>query len=180
MDNIPARTPEDNTGNSKDHKIIDVGIGNLRVSYYPSTVLVAYGIGSCIIVCAHEPSVPVGGMAHILLPKGQKDEDGKNTMYADAAVPELIRRMKSRGARHDDITVSLVGGAKVIDSSERGGTHIGMRNVDEVRAILDRLKIPITSQHVGGTCSRTVRFYVKTGEAHVTSVKNKLKRPGTT
>jgi chemotaxis protein CheD len=155
-----------------DPKEIDVGIGEIKISRNPAAVLVAYGVGSCISVCVHDPFVRIAGMAHVLLPKSDSEGRGKkSTIYADVAVPELLRRMKDRGALKRRMKVKLAGGARVVKPLG----DIGKRNADEIIRILDEADTEIEFMDVGGNHGRTIRFFVATGEMVVSSARRPVK-----
>jgi chemotaxis protein CheD len=50
--------------------------------------------------------------------------------------------------------------------------NIGSRNVEATYETLQRLKLKVTSQEVGGTIGRTVRFYVRDGKMTIRTLGN--------
>jgi len=153
-------------------KAIGVGIGEIKTSRNPYAVLTAYGVGSCISVCLHDPMIPVAGMAHVLLPKIKEGSAKENrNAYADVAVPELVKRMLRKGAVKRRMTVQLAGGASVVKSVPHPNGDIGKRNIDEVKRLLDEMNLKISCMDVGGNHSRTIRFHVGTGEMKVSSAR---------
>jgi chemotaxis protein CheD len=158
-----------------DVRYIDVGIGETVVSRDRSAVLVAYGIGSCVGVCVYDPAGPAAGMAHVLLPNSGREEKGRgDARYADVAVPKLIRRMRKSGDAERKLVVKLAGGANVVRASS-GDNNIGMRNVKEIRKILEEMGCGIAAEEVCGDSGRTIRFRVESGELTVTSIGPKGK-----
>jgi chemotaxis protein CheD len=146
-------------------KTIDVGIGETRTSRDPDAVFAVYGVGSCIVLCAHYPDIPAAGVSHILLPKRHsKESNTRDLRYADVAIPELIRRMKKLGASEDTLKVRIAGGANVVKAFAEERQDIGLRNIQAARKILGDMNIAIISQDVGGIHSRTVRFFVRNGK----------------
>jgi chemotaxis protein CheD len=172
----PGQPQRSSVSNSKE---IDVGIGEIKISRNPAAVLVAYGVGSCISVCMYDPFVQIAGMAHVLLPKSEGNERGKNSaIYADVAVPELFRKMKDKGAVKRRMKVKLAGGSRVVKSLSHPNGDIGKRNADEVNRILDEINAEIEFMDIGGNHGRTIRFFVGTGEMIVSSSRHPKKKSG--
>jgi chemotaxis protein CheD len=160
-------------------KEIGVGIGEIKVSRNPAAALVAYGIGSCVSVCIYDPLAQVAGMAHVLLPSALNDKHEKNrTIYADVAIPELLRKMKDKGAVKRRLKVRLAGGARVVKSLSHPDGDIGKRNIAEVKRLIDEINAEIDFMDVGGAHGRTIRFYVGTGEVVVSSARRPTKKSG--
>ncbi|MFA6450466.1 MAG: chemotaxis protein CheD [bacterium] len=161
------------------NKEIDVGIGEIKISRNPAAALTAYGVGSCITVCVYDPLARVAGMAHVLLPKSDGNEREKNSkIYADVAVPELMRKMKEKGAVKRRMKAKLAGGSRVVKSLSHPGGDIGKRNADEVKRILNEINTEIEFMDIGGEHGRTIRFFVGTGEMVVTSTRHPKKISG--
>ena len=51
--------------------------------------LVAYGIGSCVVVVCYDKEKPVAGMLHAILP--EKHKKGKENKYVDTGINNLIK-----------------------------------------------------------------------------------------
>ena len=67
---------------------ISVSLAEVKVSKDSAMHLVCFGLGSCIGLCAYDPSVKIAGMAHIVLPKSKPETFTDNgTKFADIAVP---------------------------------------------------------------------------------------------
>ncbi|MFH1540069.1 MAG: chemotaxis protein CheD [bacterium] len=152
-------------------RIVDVGIGEMKVTRDPRAVLVVYGVGSCVSVCAYDPEVPVAGMAHILLPKSGADDTGRDARYADVAIPALVGKMEKKGADGRSLVFKIAGGASLVRTNSEEKQKIGARNVREVQRILGEMNARVASKDVGGNRVRTVRFFVSTGEMVVSNAK---------
>jgi chemotaxis protein CheD len=50
--------------------------------------------------------------------------------------------------------------------------NIGTRNVEAAHEVLQRLRLRLVSEEVGGTIGRTVRFYVCDGRMTIRTVGN--------
>ena len=45
--------------------------------------LITYALGSCIGICFYDPSIQLGGLLHIMLPKAELDSPVSIYKYAD-------------------------------------------------------------------------------------------------
>lgn len=133
-----------------------VRMGELAVSSDARAVLTTIGLGSCIGLVLLDGR-GIAGLAHIVLPstegRGAGGEVGK---FADTAVPELVSRMRAKGARRGSLEAALVGGASMF-AFRTGGLDIGGRNEAATRNALAALGIPVRAADTGGTAGRTVR-----------------------
>ena len=142
-----------------------VGIGEIMVSKDPSSILVAYGLGSCGGVCLYDPAARVAGLAHVMLPSSA-EAVGHTTAsrFADRAVPMLLDEMARLGANRRRIVAKMAGGAKMLTGSAfANGFNIGERNVDAVKALLQHLGVSLRAAAVGGSQGRTVTMHVGSG-----------------
>jgi chemotaxis protein CheD len=146
--------------------LIAVGLGEIRLSRDPDAVLVSFGLGSCVAVCAYDLSAGVGGMMHVVLPYCSNKESARKFpgKYADIGMPILIREMENNGAMRTRIRVKIAGGASVIHAATFDGLlDMGQKNVVAVRAALERESVPILSFDTGGNKGRSVWMLVGTG-----------------
>ena len=156
----------DVTGVARADSLIAVGLGEIRVSRDPDAVLVSFGLGSCVAVCAYDLSARVGGMMHVVLPYCSNKESARKFpgKYADIGMPMLIREMENNGALRTRIRVKIAGGASVIHAATFDGLlDMGQKNVVAVRAALEREGIPVVSFDTGGNKGRSVWMLVGTG-----------------
>lgn len=136
-------------------------------------VLTCMGIGSCVGVCALDPQVNVGGMAHIMLPEAPThkpvDRLGK---FADTGLPELLARMLQMGAVVSRIRVAFAGGAHVSrPGSETERLHsIGDRNVQVVGEQIERLGLQLVKTDIGGSMGRSIRFDLSSGVVKIHTI----------
>ncbi|HEV8547925.1 MAG TPA: chemotaxis protein CheD [Polyangiaceae bacterium] len=148
--------------------LVTVGVGDLRVSNDPGSVLVTYGLGSCIAVLVFDPVRHVAGMVHYMLPLSAiTPEKAKErpAMFGDTGVPLLFRRMTELGSRQSDWIVKVVGGASIHDDNKT--FEIGKRNYVVLRKLLWSAGLAISAEAVGGTISRTTRLGVRDGRVTV-------------
>lgn len=146
-------------------KLQIVQIGDMRVSSCPDDVLVTYALGSCVAILIHDAVAHVGGLLHLLLPDSRLDPAKAKVnplTFADTGIPLLFHQAYALGAAKQRLRVAIAGGAQVNAS----GTffNVGLENVRATRSILERAKVPLRSESVGGTTARTVRLHVGTGQ----------------
>ena len=152
-------------------KAIMVGMSEVHVAHATGDVLVALGLGSCLGVCAYDPRTRIAGMAHVVLPDSAGVRDEAAGKYADTGVPLLFERMSKAGAAVRRVSVALVGGAQLFSfTGGPGRLDIGQRNAEAVHQALDRLRIPVAVQDIGGGTGRTVRLHVDNGLVRVKTI----------
>jgi chemotaxis protein CheD len=150
--------------------MIIVGIADCQASKDPSATLVSFALGSCVGVAMHDPSLPAGGLLHILLPdsKMHAEKAAKNpAMFADTGIPALLDRCLNLGAPKSRLRVWLAGGAAMNDP--RGIFNIGKLNQMAVRKALWKAGLMIYSEDMGGHAPRTVRLDMQDGTFWVNS-----------
>jgi chemotaxis protein CheD len=142
-----------------------VQIGDMRVSKCPDDVLVTYALGSCVAVLIYDPVPKVAGLLHVLLPDSRLDRvraQQNPLTFADTGIPMLFHEAYALGASKPRLRVSIAGGAHV--NASGSFFNVGNENVRAVKALLERAKVPLQSEAVGGTSARTVRIHVGTGQ----------------
>jgi chemotaxis protein CheD len=157
-------------------KKISVGIADLRIAQAPS-ILVSYGLGSCVGVALYDPYTKIGGLAHVMLPAAAGTRAGDPLKYADSAIETIVARMVEAGCAKGALLAKMAGGADMfLGSTNDGRPKIGERNAQAVRTKLEELGIPLVGEDVGGTYGRTVELDPMTGEFTVRSVRQGSKR----
>jgi chemotaxis protein CheD len=149
-----------------------VGINESTVSDDPNMMLVTYGLGSCIAVVAWEPFRLAGGMIHYSLPQSSISQEkafAKPTMFGDTGIPLFFRSLYELGAVKENLRVIVVGGARFHDTVEGSVLDIGRRNYLIARRLFWKNNILITTEDVGGTKARTVKFWIQSGKVTVSS-----------
>ncbi len=128
----------------------------------------ALGLGSCIGLCAFDPSIKLACLAHIVLPEARTkrlDEAGK---YADTAIPYIMTQMKARGANVLRLRFAIAGGARLFSfTGADSQLDVGRRNTEAVKMLLANHKLKLVGEDTGGKSGRTVTFDSLTGEVSV-------------
>lgn len=137
-------------------------------------VIVANGVGSCIVIVLYDRLARIGGAAHAILPTAadfhetskilERDSEGKLFVkYADQAVDMLIQEIEILGGSREHIVAKLVGGAHMFALLEGDQHGIGWKNTIAAREELQKFGITIETEVVGGTVGRNMRFDCSTG-----------------
>lgn len=136
-------------------RLLHVVQGALGVTDDPSVEYTAL-IGSCVIVCAHDPVAKLGGMTHFQFPG-----DGGDGRFGGVAISGLIQRLLDMGAQSDRLEVKLFGGAKV----DEGCRDIGKSNAEFALEILAQSGAIILASDLGADTVRRVMFRPTTGDS---------------
>lgn len=150
-----------------------VPIGEVVATDNTDDVLVAYGLGSCIAICMYDPVALVGGMLHALLPTSPANgrEHGNYAKFVDRGIPILIEKLEELGGNHSQLITYLCGGAKMLTiPGEDDKPHIGERNILAAEYILRESGLKIWARATGGNNGRTLKFFIDTGDAKVSSL----------
>jgi len=144
---------------------IIVDVADMKVSNDSDAVLITYSLGSCIGVAVYDNVARVGGLLHFMLPESSLDPEKARRnpcMFADTGIPCMFKAAYELGAKKQRMKVIVIGGSQILD--QKGFFNIGKRNGMALRKIFYRNNVIIDSRDVGGTRSRTVRLFIKTGD----------------
>lgn len=141
-----------------------------KTPYQVNTIL-----GSCVSVCLFDPVTQIGGINHYMLPywNGQGLASPK---YGNIAIERLTDKILSMGVNKNNLKAKIFGGGEVIETNIVQ-FHIGQRNIEVARVLLEELKIPIISSSVGGKLGRKIEFYTKTGDVRQKYVQKTQSQP---
>ncbi|HEX7018814.1 MAG TPA: chemotaxis protein CheD [Gemmatimonadaceae bacterium] len=150
---------------------IRVKVADLAAS--AAGTLITIGLGSCVAIALYDEGAAVGGLAHVLLPDETMSRDRTNlAKFPSTAIPMLLERMESLGARRERMWAKIAGGASMFGSLlPSGGINVGERNVSAVRDALSGVGMPILAEDTGGDYGRSVYFFVDEGRVEVRSLK---------
>ncbi|MCX6066291.1 MAG: chemotaxis protein CheD [Chloroflexi bacterium] len=143
---------------------ISVGLGEQAISRSPEDILVAYGLGSCLGISMVDPVSRVSGLLHAVLPglvNGMDRSDTNSHKYVDSGIEDLLAAVLKEGANRSRLIVRIAGGANMLISPGMTSSFdIGTRNIEAARITMQRIRMPIKVEEVGGHTGRTVRVYV--------------------
>jgi chemotaxis protein CheD len=164
-------------------KLRTVHIGDVVASKDSDDVLVAYGLGSCVVICLYDPMAKVGAMLHALLPTTPDAGRfaGKPAKYVDQGVPLLVNAYLKLGARRIWTVAKMCGGAQMLEAASLramsgldGHLNVGDRNVLAAQKALRSSGLRLKAQATGGRAGRTVKLHLASGEVTVKTLGNGL------
>lgn len=173
--------------------VLNVAMGEGIVTTAPY-VITSEGFGSCVAIILYDARRKIGGLAHIMLPAAPAmanttdfgsqiveapQLETRNSKpvarnphyrYADTAIAALLHGLHCGGAERQSILAKMVGGAQMFSSPEDSGPGIGEQNIMRIRHILERERIPLVSEDVGGHSGRSVEFHIQSTRVTVVTV----------
>jgi len=152
--------------------VIKVGIADLNTVREPD-IIRTLGLGSCVGAVIYDPAKGVAGLAHVLLPDSKLTKQNKinKYKYADTAIPILIDKLTSIGARKYALKAKMAGGSEMFKFTAGSDLmRIGPRNIQAVTEQLGNFNIPIIAQDVGGNIGRTIEFNPSTNMLKIRKV----------
>ncbi|HWG77531.1 MAG TPA: hypothetical protein VN660_12180 [Steroidobacteraceae bacterium] len=127
-------------------------------------------LGSCVAACIRDARLAIGGMNHFMLPTQQGDcaagaggSAWPATRFGDVAMRCLLDELLRRGARHVNLEVKLVGGAKVLDAL----SDVGARNIQFARDYVRSCGLTVLGEDLGDRYPRKVLYDPARGAVRV-------------
>lgn len=152
-------------------EIIKVGMAELKVAKAPQKIA-ALGLGSCVAICAYDPVVKVGGIAHVMLPvSSMAVGDNNRAKFGDTALSFLLEEIVKIGAEPHRVDIKLVGGAEMfVHEIKNERLKIGERNLREIEAACLKSGLKISGRCVGGNTGKSVTLDLENGEVQVRTI----------
>ncbi|MFH1062971.1 MAG: chemotaxis protein CheD [Candidatus Omnitrophota bacterium] len=152
---------------------IHVGMADMKIANSP-TVLTSLGLGSCVGISLYYPKTKIGGLAHIMLPDVDAVKNKTNrAKFANTAIPDLLEKLEAQGAERRFIKAKIMGGAHMFGFAKANKVfNVGVRNVEQVKAVLKDLRIRLVGEDVGGSYGRSIYFYLSNGEVRVRTINH--------
>jgi chemotaxis protein CheD len=144
---------------------IVVGVGECAVASGRGQSLATFALGSCIGVAVYDAAVHVGGLLHFMLPDSSIEPcKGRSRpfLFADTAIPMLLRTVCRRGAAVGRLVAHAAGGARMIEGDRI--FDVGRRNSEALRIQLEGAGVSLRRSEIGGTVSRNMRLEIGTGK----------------
>lgn len=153
--------------------------GEFRVTTGNSLPLETY-LGSCVGVSLFDRNARMGGLVHIVLPKGSKEkEDLFPARYASTSISLLLTEMVKLGASRKNIVAEIAGGALILANQKLSvDLNIGRKNSDTAQEILALEGIPVINKVIGGNLGRVLRLEPDSGETEIGYMGGKTGRAG--
>jgi chemotaxis protein CheD len=149
------------------HDLIDIFLqpGELFVGdhdYQIRTIL-----GSCVSITLWHAGLRLGGMSHFLLPSRSagdvaSEPDGR---YGDEALVLMLDELQKHGVRATECEAKIFGGGNMFPGRSRAGVmHVGQRNGEAARELLQARNIAVVSESLFGNGHRQIIFDVSKGD----------------
>jgi chemotaxis protein CheD len=119
-------------------------------------------LGSCVAVCLWDRRMRMGGANHFLLPLLASGANA-SPRYGNVAIEQLIRDVRGLGCRPQDLTAKVFGGASMIEVFRDVRGHLGSKNVEVARHVLQANGIPVVAEDVLGNRGRKLIFHTESG-----------------
>jgi chemotaxis protein CheD len=128
-------------------------------------------LGSCVGVALRDRKRGIVGLCHFLLSEpASNGTEAQTARYGSVALRALLDEMLQLGARREEMTASILGGASVVESLRGFDGSIGRKNVAYAREFLRLQGITVVEEQVGGTKGRKVAISAPSGQVmHLTS-----------
>ncbi len=156
---------------------VHVRIADMAVGHNGS-VITTVGLGSCVAIVLYDRGQRVGGMAHIMLPDSEafsSERAANRAKFANTAVPYLMEALAAAGARNWALEAKIAGGSQLFAWGGDNSLNIGERNITAARQALERARVPLVGEDVGGGHGRTVKLEVATGTLTVHTSKREVR-----
>lgn len=141
---------------------VRVDMAGFKVESRPVELVTS--VGSCIGICLYDSIRKCGGLAHIMLPQSslglQEPLPGK---YADTAVDALVKGIREITKSENRLSAKIAGGANMFASTLANGLDIGAKNIRATKEALERHRIRLISEDVGGSHGRRISFNLASG-----------------
>jgi len=124
-------------------------------------------LGSCVSVCIYDRKKKCGGMNHFRFPY-TGDRKRATALYGNVSTLSLIQMMMDNGSQKEYLEAQIFGGAQ---NQKIAQEDIGIENIEAARKVLQRCKVRIVSEDVGGLMGRKVVFNTETAELAVIRVQ---------
>jgi chemotaxis protein CheD len=142
-----------------------VNFCELKISQNPAETLVAFSIGSGIVVSIYDPVTRTGGMLSVVLPESstmspEKAERHPYT-FADTGLAALLEAFEDIGAQTENMKIVIAGGAQIMD--QKAEFNIGLKNHQAVSAFFINKNLSIDHEDIGGISRRTLSLHIGSG-----------------
>ena len=142
-----------------------VNYGELKIRQNPAETLVAFSIGSGIVVSIYDRITRTGGMLSLVLPESSTMSPEKVQrhpyMFADTGLPALLEAFLAIGAKTENTKIVIAGGAQIMD--QKAEFNIGLKNHQAVSAFFIDKNLSIDHEDIGGISRRTLSLDIGTG-----------------
>lgn len=126
-------------------------------------------LGSCVSITLWHPGRRIGAMSHFLLSYRERAQTaGLDGRYGDEALLLMLRELAQCNIKPDQCQAKIFGGGNMFPRQTRNdGLHIGRKNGEAARLLLQSYGIPIVSENLFGVGHRQIDFDLKNGDVWV-------------
>jgi len=149
--------------------VLVAGIGEMVITRDPATLLVAYGLGSCVALCLWDPQSKVAALAHFMLPSGPLNSPP--VKFVDSGLPTFLTEFRRAGGQPRRSEIKAAGGAAML-AVVATTMEIGKHNGEALQAALGQHGLRLHKQDLGGKAGRTVQLEPATGRLLIKSVSS--------
>jgi len=147
------------------NKLVNVGIAQVVLG--DSTTTLRTILGSCVGICIYDKVAKKGALAHVLLPEDSTKSNNREK-FAETAVPYMVELLTKEGCKVPNMIAKIAGGASMFQFAASFALgNIGDKNVETTLKMLERFKIPVLEQDVGGNLGRVIDFNIADGSLKV-------------
>ncbi|WP_433749797.1 chemotaxis protein CheD [Falsibacillus pallidus] len=154
-------------------EVVKVGIADMKIAAVPQTIRTS-GLGSCVGVVIYDDFKKIAGLLHVMLPDSRLGKGGgelNRAKFADTGIEYLRESLLKSGCDSHRLKAKIAGGSQMFHfSSQSDVMRIGPRNAEAVKNELQKFKIPLIAEDIGGSSGRTIEFDPETSILHVRTV----------
>ena len=129
-------------------------------------IVISTVLGSCVSVCLYDRERKIGGMNHFQLPH-IRERHKATARYGNVATSALIRMMIDDGSNLEHLEAQIFGGAY---NPRISPNDVGSENIMAARKILEKKRVRVVSEDVGGERGRKIVFDTNKNEIAVLKV----------
>ncbi len=133
--------------------------------YFGDTpVKVSTLLGSCVAVTLWSECFHSGGMCHIVLPNSDLKSNEMHPRYVTGAISHFLEYLRKYRLKPKQLRVGVFGGGHALERyPEESNISIGMRNVQQVNALLQAEGFNVSHRDVGGNVYRKLTLNLADG-----------------
>ncbi|MFK7733219.1 MAG: chemotaxis protein CheD [Pseudomonadales bacterium] len=127
-------------------------------------------LGSCVSVVLVDTDQARFTMSHSLLPEQTDQSDTPSARWVDQAVILGLELLDVPTNRYRRLQAYVAGGACMMEMSGDDPLRVGDLNVAVALASLQQYRIPVISQHVGGTNGRRIVYCGESQSCQISTI----------
>ncbi|MBN20279.1 MAG: chemotaxis protein CheD [Bdellovibrionaceae bacterium] len=154
-------------------KEINVHIGEVKIG--KQNDMLHSILGSCVGIAFLYPEKKIYGLAHCLLSKSPEKQHSMGAKYVDQAVQSLLILMHLRPEDYPKIDAILAGGGNMTMPEDTDPEKlVGYHNAKTALEELEKKKIKIVRQDLGGMIGRRISIDCETGEYQIKKIPRNI------